>query len=100
MTGEQTVLVTGATGHVGGQVVAQVAGASGVRVRALSRDPVAASAAFGPGVELVGGDLAAPETLREALVGVDRPYCARFSKKAHLIACGTWRCRWCSPRAR
>jgi uncharacterized protein YbjT (DUF2867 family) len=71
MTGEQTVLVTGATGHVGGQVVAQVAGASGVRVRALSRDPAAAAASIGSGVELVGGDLAAPETLREALVGVD-----------------------------
>jgi uncharacterized protein YbjT (DUF2867 family) len=70
MANEQTVLVTGATGRVGGQVVAHLAGASSVNVRALSRDPVAAAAATGPGVEIVGGDLAAPETLREALAGV------------------------------
>src|SRR5205814_9498777 len=40
MTAAQTVLVTGATGRVGGQVVAQLAGARDVRVRARSRDPV------------------------------------------------------------
>ncbi|WP_055478367.1 NAD(P)H-binding protein [Sphaerimonospora mesophila] len=71
MTGEQTVLVTGATGRVGGQVVAQLAGAGDVRVRALSRDPAAASAALGPRVEVVGGDLAMPDTLTAALDGVD-----------------------------
>src|SRR5262245_61048719 len=66
----QTVLVTGATGRVGGQVVAQLAATGEVRVRALSRDP-AAAAALGPGVEIVGGDLAVPGTLTRALTGVD-----------------------------
>ncbi|WP_169952545.1 SDR family oxidoreductase [Microbispora sp. H11081] len=71
MTSEQTVLVTGATGRVGGQVVAQLAGAGDVRIRALSRDPAAASAALGPKAEVVGGDLAIPDTLSAALDGVD-----------------------------
>ena len=71
MTTEQTVLVTGATGRVGGQVVAQLVDGSGVRVRALSRDPSTASASLGPRVEVVGGDLAVPDTLTDALVGID-----------------------------
>ncbi|MFG2071985.1 SDR family oxidoreductase [Nonomuraea maritima] len=71
MAGERTVLVTGATGRVGGQVVAQLAEVGGVRVRALSRDPAAASAALGPRVEVVGGDLTMPDTLAAALDGVD-----------------------------
>jgi len=71
MTAAQTVLVTGATGRVGGQVVAQLAGARDVRVRALSRDPVTASARLGPPVDVVGGDLADPDTLTAAVDGVD-----------------------------
>ena len=63
-------MVTGATGHVGGQVVRLLAG-EGVRVRALSRDPAAASAALPPEVEVVGGDLTAPDTLTAALDGAD-----------------------------
>jgi uncharacterized protein YbjT (DUF2867 family) len=71
MSGTRTVLVTGATGHVGGQVVTQLRDVEGVRVRALSRDPGAASATLGAGVETVGGDLTAPDTLTAALRGVD-----------------------------
>ncbi len=70
MTVKRTVLVTGATGRVGGQVVAQLAG-TGVTVRALARDPASASAALGERVEVVGGDLSEPRTLTTALDGVD-----------------------------
>lgn len=71
MAAKPTVLVTGATGRVGGQVAAQLAGTGAARVRALSRDPAAAQAALGQEAEVVGGDLAAPETMVAALDGVD-----------------------------
>ncbi|WP_329086600.1 MULTISPECIES: NAD(P)H-binding protein [unclassified Streptosporangium] len=62
------ILVTGATGKVGGQVVAQLLDA-GVAVRALTRDP--ASATLPEGAEVVRGDLADPATLDDALDGVE-----------------------------
>ncbi|MFI6167765.1 SDR family oxidoreductase [Nocardia sp. NPDC051052] len=71
MTRTNKVLVIGATGHVGGQVVSQLA-ASGTAVRAFARKPEAAS--FPAGVEVVPGDLTAPETLVPALDGVDAVY--------------------------
>ncbi|MEU2385336.1 NAD(P)H-binding protein [Streptomyces sp. NPDC012461] len=67
MTHTQKILVTGATGTVGRQVVAELL-ARGHAVRALTRDP--AKAAFPAGVEVVRGDLAAPDTLVPALEGV------------------------------
>ncbi|MGW5110378.1 NAD(P)H-binding protein [Nocardia sp. NPDC004123] len=63
-----SVLVVGATGNVGRQVVAQLV-AAGVRTRALARDPE--TAGLPPGVEVVGGDLAEPESLAAAADGVD-----------------------------
>ncbi|KAB1128408.1 NAD(P)H-binding protein [Micromonospora sp. AMSO12t] len=71
MSVKRTVLVTGGTGRVGGQVVARLVEAEGVRVRVLSRDPARASAALGPQVEVVGGDLTVPDGLSAALDGVD-----------------------------
>lgn len=67
----RTVLVTGATGRVGGQVVARLAETGDARVRALSRDP---SRTLGGQVEVVAGDLAAPDTLAAALDGVDAAF--------------------------
>jgi uncharacterized protein YbjT (DUF2867 family) len=62
------ILVTGATGHIGRQVVEQLT--AGRRpVRALSRKPQ--SADFPTDVEVVRGDLSAPETLDDALDGVE-----------------------------
>jgi len=63
----RTVLVAGATGRVGGQVAAQLAG-SGTRVRVLARDPARALARFGEGVEVVGGDLDEPGTAAREVV--------------------------------
>jgi uncharacterized protein YbjT (DUF2867 family) len=66
MTGRDAVLVTGATGKVGREVVHQVA-AAGTPVRALARDP--GSARLPAGTEVVRGDLAEPRTLAPALAG-------------------------------
>jgi uncharacterized protein YbjT (DUF2867 family) len=60
------LLVTGATGNVGREVVAALA-ARGEGVRAVVRDPARASAPAG--VELVQGDLELPESLTPALAG-------------------------------
>ncbi len=61
------LLVTGATGNVGRQVVAQLL-AAGTPVRALTRRPDGAG--LPAGVEVVAGDLTEPDTLPAALSGV------------------------------
>jgi uncharacterized protein YbjT (DUF2867 family) len=60
------IVVTGATGNVGGEVAAALA-ARGADVRAVVRDPARAS--LPAGVELVQGDLELPESLTPALDG-------------------------------
>jgi uncharacterized protein YbjT (DUF2867 family) len=65
------ILVTGATGLVGGAVVRQLT-AQGVPVRAMVRSREKAAALAGPTVETVVGDFARPETLGPALQGVTR----------------------------
>jgi uncharacterized protein YbjT (DUF2867 family) len=62
------ILVTGASGTVGRQVVAQLP-VERVSVRALTRDPERAG--LPPHVEVVRGDLTAPETLEAAGNGAD-----------------------------
>jgi uncharacterized protein YbjT (DUF2867 family) len=62
------VLVTGATGQIGSEVVSQLRG-NDCRIRAMSRHP--RSANLPPDVEVVSGDLSAPETLDACLNGVD-----------------------------
>ncbi|KAB8190379.1 NAD(P)H-binding protein [Nonomuraea phyllanthi] len=63
-----TILVTGATGNVGRHVTSQLAEA-GLEVRALVRDPERAR--LPERVEVVRGDLTAPETLEPALKDVE-----------------------------
>ncbi|MEU5163099.1 NAD(P)H-binding protein [Streptomyces sp. NPDC020875] len=70
MTTTMTYLVTGATGTIGRRVVRELT-ARGARVRALTRDPSRAAGLF-DGADVVTGDLGAPESLTEALKGVDR----------------------------
>jgi len=65
------ILVTGATGNVGSELVAQLA-ADGVPVRAMTRSPE--KARFPEGVEVVAGDFDKPETLPAALAGIDRVF--------------------------
>jgi uncharacterized protein YbjT (DUF2867 family) len=64
----RVILVTGATGNVGRHVVSQLLHMGAV-VRALARDP--ASASLPSGVDVVRGDLSAPDTLDARLTGVD-----------------------------
>jgi uncharacterized protein YbjT (DUF2867 family) len=62
------IVVTGATGNVGGEVVAALS-ARGQHVRAVVRDPQRASVPTG--VEVVRGDLELPESLTPSLAGAD-----------------------------
>lgn len=77
------ILVTGATGNVGGNVVRQLLEA-GESVRAVTRNP--ATAVFPPGVEVVGGDLTKPESLAEAFDGVDRIFLFPSADAAEAVA--------------
>ncbi|MFD7291654.1 NAD(P)H-binding protein [Streptomyces sp. NPDC059897] len=65
------ILVTGATGNVGRNLVRELADA-GEEVRALTREP--ATAGLSDGVDVVEGDLTRPATLPAALQGVDRVF--------------------------
>ena len=62
------ILVTGATGQIGREVVSQLR-ATGCRIRALSRNPRGAS--LPRDVEMVPGDLSAPDTLDACLNDID-----------------------------
>ena len=67
------VLVTGATGYIGGRLVPRLI-AKGHSVRCLARDYRRLQDRPWPGVELVDGDLDQPETLPFALDGIDAAY--------------------------
>ncbi len=69
------VLVTGATGFIGGRLAARPAG-SGWEVRCLVRDRggIRARALEAEGLELHEGDVLRPETLRGAGTGIDVAY--------------------------
>jgi uncharacterized protein YbjT (DUF2867 family) len=73
------ILVTGATGTVGRNVIEQLlaAGADDVTVRALTRRPETAE--LPQGVEVVAGDLASPETVAAAFDGVDAVHFINFA---------------------
>jgi uncharacterized protein YbjT (DUF2867 family) len=65
------IVVTGATGHVGGALVAQLAGLN-EPVRAMTRRPAAAT--FPPDVHVVYGDCDDVASLDAAMVGADRAF--------------------------
>ena len=68
-----TILVTGATGYIGGRLAARLI-ASGHRVRAMARDPRRLAPLVSHGAECVRGDVLDPESLTCALKGVTVAY--------------------------
>ena len=82
MRAEGTVLVTGATGYIGGRLV-RVLESAGVRLRCLARQPGALASRVSPGTEIVAGDLLDPASLDRALVGIDVAYYLVHSMGAH-----------------
>ncbi len=78
------ILVTGATGLNGSELVRRLS-ARGVPVRALARSVAKVQALTSlPGVEIVEGDMSRPETLTQALRGVDRAMLISSSDPAML----------------
>jgi uncharacterized protein YbjT (DUF2867 family) len=67
------ILVVGATGAVGGELVGQLL-LKGERVRGATRNPTDASRRFGSAIEYVQFDLQRPETHATALIGVKRVF--------------------------
>lgn len=71
MATAQRILVTGATGYVGGRLVPRLL-AAGYPVRCMARDPERlAGRPWRDSVEVVAGDALAPSTLAAALAGID-----------------------------
>ena len=69
----RVVLVTGASGYVGGRLVVALE-SRGERVRCLARTPAYLAARFSPSTEMVEGDVLDPGSLRSALEGVHTAY--------------------------
>ncbi len=69
----QKILVTGATGNIGGLLIPELI-KLGADVRALVRDESKAQGLKDLGVELVVGDLDKPDTLDAAFRGVDKVF--------------------------
>jgi uncharacterized protein YbjT (DUF2867 family) len=76
------ILLIGATGTVGRQVVSQLA-ATGVRISALARNPH--TAGLPPHVDAVQGDLTLPETLDQCLDGIDAVFLVWTAPPAAVV---------------
>jgi uncharacterized protein YbjT (DUF2867 family) len=71
--GARLLLVTGASGYVGGRLVGRLT-AQGERVRCLARRPAELMARLPAAVEVVAGDVLDADTLPAALDGVDTAF--------------------------
>ncbi len=80
--GTPVVLITGATGYIGGRLVPIVERA-GVRLRCLARHPAALASRVSQTTEVVAGDLLDPASLDRALAGIDVAYYLVHSMGAH-----------------
>lgn len=71
--GKPLILVTGATGYIGGRLVPRLL-AAGHRVRCLARNPGRLAGRHWPGADVVKGDVSDPVSLASALSGVSQAY--------------------------
>jgi uncharacterized protein YbjT (DUF2867 family) len=71
--GQKLILLTGATGYVGGRLLHELE-RRGVRVRCIARRPQYARARAAATTEVVGGDVLDAESLERAMAGVDTAY--------------------------
>src|SRR6476646_6399715 len=71
--GARLVLVTGASGYVGGRLV-RALDKRGARVRCLARRPEDVAARVSPGIEVVAGDVLDAPSLDRALENVDTAF--------------------------
>jgi len=76
-----TILVTGATGYIGGRLAPRLV-EQGFAVRALARDPRRLGTLAAAGVACVAGDVLKPESLGPALLGVAVAYYLIHSMEA------------------
>ncbi len=70
---DEVVLLTGATGYVGGRLLALLE-RRGTRVRCLTRKPESLRSRNGPATEIVAGDVLDPASLVGALTGISTAY--------------------------
>ena len=85
---EQLVLLTGATGYVGGRLLPLLE-ERGVRLRCLSRRPEHLSRRVASNTAVVQGDLHDRESLDAALRGIDTAYYLVHSMGAGCGCCGS-----------
>ncbi|HMD99504.1 MAG TPA: SDR family oxidoreductase [Terriglobia bacterium] len=71
--GSPLILLTGATGYIGGRLLKALE-EGGRPVRCLARRPEFLQARVGPGTEVVAGDCLDPSTLPRAMAGVHTAY--------------------------
>jgi uncharacterized protein YbjT (DUF2867 family) len=76
------VLVTGATGYIGGRLV-PVLESSGVPLRCLARQSTGLASRVASTTEVVAGDLLEPLSLDRAFAGIDQAYYLVHSMGAH-----------------
>jgi uncharacterized protein YbjT (DUF2867 family) len=67
----KTILLTGATGYVGGRLLHRLQDSGRHRVRCLTRRPEALVSRAGEGTEVVAGDVLDRASLWRAMEGVD-----------------------------